>query len=305
MLDPQSLRAFIAIAEDRHFARAADRLALAQSVVSKRLQRLEDQLGARLIDRGGKAEVRLTRNGALFLDEARSALAALEQAERNARRHAMGLSGPIRIGYVFSAALCGVLPRLLAAIRSRIPGVEPLLEPLDTPSQLAAIEAGRIDIALIRPRPSYPDVVRATTIHREPVVIALGINHPLAVDGQLRRADLAAETFIVPQFHEEVGLINAISDLSRQGGFPMPTVVSTRDFISAACMAAAGAGVVLAPASLATLQLDGVVYRPLADHAASMDLVMLARQDLPEGLVDVAVSVRDAPHAHPAYGGPP
>lgn len=282
MLDPACLDAFIAIAEERHFVRAADRLGIAQSVASKRLQRLEDQIGARLIDRGGKAEVRLSRSGALFLEEARSALAALEQAERNARRQALGVSGPLRIGYVFSAALSGVLPRLLQTLHDRLPAIEPVLEPLDTPSQIAAIEDGRIDLAFIRPRPSYSEAVVATTVHSEPVVIALASAHPLSRQDRLARADLQGQTFIVPQFHEETGLINAIADLCRRGGFAMPPVISTRDFISAASIAAAGTGVVLAPASLMALTLEGLCFRPLVDDDTRLDLVMLMRRDLGE-----------------------
>ena len=98
MLDPESLDVFVAIAELDHFVRAADRLGIAQSVVSKRLKRLEDQIGTRLVERGQRHKVALTRSGELFLPEARAAIAALDRAEQLGRTFGRGEAGPIKIG---------------------------------------------------------------------------------------------------------------------------------------------------------------------------------------------------------------
>lgn len=294
MLDGDQLEVFLAIAETRHFVRAADRLGIAQSVVSKRLQRLEDRLGARLVTRGSRKDVALTRAGQLFLDEARAALASLRQAERIGRNIARGAAGPLRIGYVFSAAMSGTLARVLRALRDALPDLDVRLSLMETPVQFDRIVSGEIDIGLTRPRPSYPPAITARTVHREPLVLALADDHPLTRHAAVRLADLAGEPFIMPQFHEEVGLAEAVRDLARAGGFAMPALHRTDDFISAAVLAAAGRGVVLAPASLQHLALDGLTFRPLADHAATVELALLCRDDTPaaaRGVIERALAL--------------
>ena len=283
MLSAQSLKTFIAVADERHFARAADALNVTQSVVSKQLQRLEDQLGMLLVNRGKRAAVTLTREGALFLDEARAAVQRLEQAERIGRNIGRGEAGPVKLGYVFSAVMAGLVPNVMRALAEKFPQVHLLPMLMETPEQLAAIVAGQIDIGLARPRPSYPPGVRSRIVHREALVVCMQENHPLASLGDIRAGALAGENFIVPQFHEQVGLIDNIEKLARAGGFPTPSILQTSDFITAATMAAAGLGVVVAPKSLSRLHLDGICYRDIRDYEDMVDIVLIYREDAPQG----------------------
>ncbi|WP_333605232.1 LysR substrate-binding domain-containing protein [Novosphingobium sp.] len=287
MLDPLCLRAFIAVAELGHFVRAADLLGVTQSVISKRLQRLEDQLGVRLIERGKRNRVQPTRAGTLFLAVAREGMAGLEQMERLGRNIARGEAGPIRIGYVFSAIMTGVLPRMIRALRDRLPDLEVHPKSLETPEQLMAIGDGRIDFGIIRPRPSYPPGIAATSIHRESVIVAMAADHPLAAAGTIPVQHLGGNRFIVPQFHEEVGLIDIIRGIARAGRFEMPDIIRTTDFITAAGLAAAGVGIAAVPGSLEKLHLDGLAYRQIANHAMSLDLVLVHRADGPQAALAV------------------
>jgi DNA-binding transcriptional LysR family regulator len=286
MLDPDGLRAFVTVAEHGHFVKAADLLGVTQSVVSKRLQRLEDQLGMRLIVRGKRAAVRPTREGELFLPQAKRAISELERIERVARNIGRGEVGPVRIGYVFSAILTGVLPRLIRSLRDSLPDI--VVEPssLETPEQLAAIADGRLDFGIVRPRPSYPAEVTAKRVHRERVMLAMAADNPLANLVRIKPAILSGVSFIVPQFHEEVGLIDIIRDLARMGHFAIPDIIPTRDFISAAGFAAAGMGVAVVPSSLGRLDLDGVVYREVDGHDGWLDLMLVSRADAPAAAVD-------------------
>lgn len=281
MLTGESLAAFIAVAETGSFSRAAERLNVAQSVISKRLHRLEDQLATRLVDRDVRTAVRLTRVGELFLDEAHETLARLDRAERAGVNLGRGSSGPLRIGYVFSAAMNGIVATMLRVLRRELPELRFDLHMMETPEQIAAIEAGRLDIGLIRPRPSYPAGCAARVVHTEPLVVCLQADHPVADHEALCPAQLAGQRFIVPQFHEQVGLIDHIRRLAKAGGFAMPEIVRTEDFVTAACLAAAGDGIVLAPMSLTNLGLAGLVFRPLAQFSERVACVLLHRHDAP------------------------
>jgi DNA-binding transcriptional LysR family regulator len=290
MLDGSALAVFLAIVEHGHFVRAADSLGIAQSVASKRLARLEDALGTRLLARGSRTRITLTRAGELFLEEARSALAALDQAERIGQALARGAQGPLKVGYVFSAAMTGVLSRTVRSLRTDLPGLEVLPQLMDTPSQIRALGEGRIDIAMVRPRPSWPARAHVLAVHREAIIIALGEAMPIAGAAALNVPDLVGQTFLTPQFHEEVGLAETVRDLVRDEGLQPPEIRPTSDFITAASLAAAGEGIIVAPASLARLQLAGLAFRPLAGEPRSLDLTVLASRETPAA---VCASIRN------------
>ncbi|MCP3732620.1 LysR family transcriptional regulator [Sphingomonas sp. MG17] len=282
MLDGDCLAAFVAIAEARSFSRAADRLGIVQSVASKRLLRLEDQLGARLLDRRRKSDVHLTRTGRIFLDEARATLAQLAKAERLGVNLARGRSGPINIGYIFSAAMSGMLTGLLANLRTLSP--ELVLHPrlMETPAQLAELAAGRLDIGLVRPRPSYPPGCRAAIVHSEPLKLCVSEDHVLANSASVHPRALAGEKFVLPQFHEQVGLIDSLDEVCRAGGFELSALTRTDDFVTAAALAAAGEGVVLAPASLATLGIARLRFLNIVSLNCQISTALVYREDAPD-----------------------
>lgn len=293
MLDPDSLHAFVAVAELEHFVRAADRYGVAQSVISKRLKRLEDQIGTCLIERGRRNKVALTRSGQLFLPEARAAIAALDRAELMGRNFGRGVAGPLRIGYVFSAIMSGVLPDIIRMLRQALPELEVQPISLETPEQIAALDAGKIDLAICRPRPAYPRGVVARTIHREDVVVAITSDHPLAAKPGLRAKDVVAHRIIVPQFHEEVGLIDVIRGIARIAGAPLPEIQRTSDFITAAGVAASGTGIAIAPRSLARLNLEHLVFRDMTDHNACMELILAMRSDVPPSICEALCQFKE------------
>lgn len=285
MLDPEALAVFVAVADHGHFQRAADALGIAQSVASKRLQRLEHALGTRLIERGSRTAVVPTRAGALFLPQARAALETLARTGRIGMALARGEAGPLTVGYVFSAAMAGVLPRLITTLAHSLPGIAVMPTLMETPDQLKALADGRIDLAIVRPRPAWPADCQELARHREGLLVAMSAASPLASTAPLHAADLAGQTFLTPQFHEEVGLAQTVTALAKAARLPAPLIRRTADFITAASLAAAGQGVILAPASLARLNLEGLVFRPLADHAGTVDLVTLAGAHVPPQVV--------------------
>ena len=276
-LDIRHLRCFTLLAEELHFGRTANRLGMAQSGLSAHIARLEDVIGGRLIERGRKTAVRLTPLGRTFLAEAEAALAQLDRAERIGRSAAQGEAGPMRLSYVFSAALSGTLARALRILGDALPLLEVTAFPLETPEQITALQEARVDAGLLRPQSRYPQGISAAIVHREKLLLALTDRHPLARLDVVPVAALAREAFIVPQMTRSMGLPMLVEDLARAGGFPAPVNLDASDFVTAASMAAAGQGVVLAPRSLSNLRIDGIAYRPVEGYSGAVELALAWR----------------------------
>lgn len=302
MLDTKSLRSFIALSDDLHFTRTADRLDIAQSVLSAQIRRLEDVIGAPLLHRRKRAAVSLTRTGEIFLAHAREAIAQLDRTERIGQLAARGDAGPVEIGYIFSAAICGMLPALLGLVRQKLPLLQLRPSMIETPQQIAAIADAKLDFGLIRPRPSYPDAVKAIPFYRETTLLALSRLHPLAGRAEIHAADLAGETFINPQFHANDGLGMKLLQLSEVGGFTLDPITQVNDFVTAACMAAGGYGVVLAPHSLRNIAIEGLVFREIIDYREGLEIALAYRAD---GSSAPAQSILAAITAMAGRGQPP
>jgi DNA-binding transcriptional LysR family regulator len=270
-LDVRQLCYFIAVAEELSFAGAADRLNVAQSAVSLQIKGLEEAFGTRLLNRCKRAAVSLTEAGRLFLFEAEAAIRQLKRAEQVGRLAARGELGQIEVGYVTSVAMNRILPSLLRAYRQSHPAVQLRLTAMETPRQLEALAEGRLDAALIRPRPSYAAGVAARVIHREALCLALAADHPLANSQTLLTADLCSEAFI------DVG-----------------------DFVTALSMAAAGYGVAMVPESMRGLGFPEVVFRPFADFAEEVELAVAFRAAEPSAsvrsFIDAAIALGKRPY---------
>ena len=279
MLDPRMLQLFVQLAEDLHFGRTAERLNVAQSTVSTQLRRLEDVIGAALFARHKKSAVHLTDVGRIFLVEARDTLDRLARAETVGRIAARGEAGPMTLGYIFSTAPSGLLPRLLTRVRQAMPLVQVAPRLAETPDQLAAIAGRRLDLGLGRPRPVYPDGVCARIVHREPLVLLLAHDHPVARHTVVPACALHDAVFLLPQFDERFGLLEKLEALAAAGSFAMPALIRTGDFVTAASMAAAGYGLVLAPAALVRLGVDGLVARPIAGYDDGIETALFWHVD--------------------------
>ncbi len=276
-LDPRHLRAFLAVAETLHFGRAAEKLGLVQSALSAQIKRLEDIIGGPLFIRGRRAAVTLSPAGQVLKEEAVDIMARLARTERIGQLAAKGKSGRTSIGYVFSAAMSGVLADILRRAQTSLPYVIIEASPMETPHQIAAIAEASLDVGIIRPRPHYPSGISSFLIHQEAFVLGLSSRHPLASITSVLPRDLGSETFLTPQIAEATGMAGAVADLAQQGGFAMPELRETSDFVTAASMAASGAGVVLAPFSLSNLKLPDFVCRPINGFCRTTELALIWR----------------------------
>lgn len=267
------LTSFVAVAEDLHFARAADRLHLAPSALSAQIKALESDLGVRLIDRGKRTRPALTSAGRMFLPEAERTLAQAARAQAVGRRASRGELGHAEIAYVASAAFSGILTRILADCAAPGSELAVTVRELETPAQLQALSTGDIDIGFLRWRPAYPPGITATCLLAEDVILALPDGGRLAAYEAVPAAELRNERFVAPHFDEEHDFRDHIYQVGEHGGFRPELAPPVRDFIAALTLVGGGLGTALVPESLRRVQIPGVVYRPLADIALTTRLV--------------------------------
>jgi len=300
MLTRRQLECLVAVAEELHFTRAADRLGIAQSAVSVQIQQLEDRLKVRLLNRGKRQPISLTDAGYLLYAEALPALRHLERAENVAVLAARGMSGNVRLGYVASAVTSGLLSRVLAGFRPGHEAVHMQVLAMETPRQLSALEAGDIDVGIVRPRRRYPDGVVASTVHSEALMVAMSETHHLARHDALGVKDLRDQTFVSPQFDEAEGFSEVIGRLAAAAGFQASPAYRVNDFITATSMAAAGYGIVIVPQSIQLLRQPGVAFRPIRDFRESVRLALAYRERETSPAVKAFIGVATARLAKPA-----
>jgi DNA-binding transcriptional LysR family regulator len=254
------LRNFVVVAEELHFGRAAARLHLTQPPLSRQIQQLEHHVGARLLERSSRS-VRLTPAGRGFLPEARAILRLAESASLSAQRISRGEAGSLAIGFTASSGY-RFLPGLIVVCREHLPGVELILKEMVTMEQVEALASGRLDIALLRPTAAMADF-ETRCVAREPLVVALPYNHPLAQGRAPTLADFDHAPFLTYSplearyFHDLVA-----GTFSRAGVHPDYTQYVTQIHTILA-LVRAGLGAALIPEAAMSLRFEGVVFRAL------------------------------------------
>ena len=275
-MELRHLRYFVAVAEELHFHRAAERLHMSQPPLSQQVRALEAELDVQLLLRDRRS-VSLTPAGAVFLREARRILEAVDAAAEAARSVARGEAGRLAVGFVGSA-MHGALPGVLRAHRRAFPRVQLVLTELPTAPQLEALRTGRIDVGVIRPPVREPDLA-LETIHTEPLVVALPADHALAARPEVALAELVEEPFVLLARREAPGLHESLARaMADAGGLP-GVVQEVREMQTVVGLVAAGLGVSLVPASVGADAHRGVAYRPVAGRAPAVALALAWRPD--------------------------
>jgi DNA-binding transcriptional LysR family regulator len=256
----EQVRSFVAVAEELHFGRAAERLQMTQPPLSRQIQKLERAVGAQLLERDNR-RVALTGAGAAFLDEAYRLLNVVETAGDLARRVDAGAAGVVRLGFTAVSAI-SMLGPLLRRLQVELPDVEVLLSERVTGAQVDGIRRGELDIGLARP-PFDTELLSSRVVLREPLMAVLPCGHPLAsVDRPLTPQDFEGQAVIGyhPQqsryFHELTVrfLANAHPRIEQR----------VHQVLTAMLLVSAERGVALAPASAVSLHVDGVAFKELA-----------------------------------------
>lgn len=260
--DLRQARAFLFVAQDLHFGRAAGRLFMTQPALSRSIRALEESVGVPLFERSTR-RVRLTPAGEAFAAECRLALGHLELAEAAARNAAEGREGRLRVGYM-DFAINGRLPQILKAFRTRYPQVRLDLEYMPTAMQHSALLEGRIDIGFVIGEFGAQKVVNLL-VDRDDFVTLVPDGHALASQAAIRLGDLAAEPFVLGSEDAFSSFRALIFPLCLNAGF-FPRIVQQASNTSGIFgMVAAGVGVTLYAGCARNLRRAGVLVKPLAD----------------------------------------
>jgi DNA-binding transcriptional LysR family regulator len=278
MLELRHLRYFIAVAEELHFSRAAERLHMAQPPLSAAIRQLEQDLGTELLLRTTR-DVRLTEAGIAFLDGAHRTLAELDRARRQAQRAGAGELGNLRVGFSWSARF-ETLPAIGRSFRASHPDVSLLTEEMWNARMLPALRSGTIDAA-VSLCPEIAGEFAYLPIRSEPVVALLSHSHPLAGADAIELRALADERFLL--FPRELAprLYDVMSGLCRRAGFE-PDVRGESFHSGWELQILADVDVTaLAPASVARELPDGLAAAVVTDPPATLETALIWRKDDP------------------------
>lgn len=270
-MELKHLRAFVALAEELHFGRAAQRLCIVQPALSMQIKALEEELEVRLLERD-RHKVALTDTGRLFLPEARATLHQAMRAEQTARLSSRGEIGTLRIAFV-SSVLPKLLPTLIRSMHARYPLITLELKDMSTPEQIAALHDNKLDFGLMR-LPVHGAGLETRVVLEEPFVLALPEDHPLAAKSLIHPTELRGHPAFVlarryaPGFHDDM-----LVALKRHGA-DLEIAQELGEFATMLALVAAGLGIGVIPAEAATALPPKVVARPLdlPDHRAGIGL---------------------------------
>ncbi|MBY5355048.1 LysR family transcriptional regulator [Rhizobium leguminosarum] len=273
-MELRHLRHFLAVAEELHMGRAADRLGMAQPPLSQSIARLEKELGVRLFDRANR-RLALTRGGVAFLDEARSSVRHADAASALAKSAEHGTAGEIRIGFV-SAALYEHLPRCLSRLRQMHPDVQPRLLEVSTNEQLDALAEGAIDIGFAHPPLGTGDRLDIVEFPGEANVAVLPED---GGTGGVSLAQIAALGLILFPATQGPVLHARIMDSFTQAGIEVRVVQEANRALTMLSLVSAGLGAALLPQSVQRIVFQGVRYAEITDATLpTLSLCMIARR---------------------------
>jgi DNA-binding transcriptional LysR family regulator len=288
-MELRHLRYFAAVAECCHFGQAAEQLHVAQPGLSYAIRQLEAELDVTLFNRTTR-QVSLTVAGKFLQGEAARILAGVDDAVRGARRVAAGHSGLVRLGLTGTAAISH-LPRIARVLKRELPAVAlDIQADMLTPEQCEGLRAGSLDLGVLRP-PAVGDDIEVRTIETEALVLAVSVDHRLAVEPVVSMTDLRNEPFVAYGARDSAVNEAALRSCRKAGFVPRREHAAPGTAVLLA-LVAAGLGVAIVPQSVRALPLYGLVFRDLLD-AGTIDLALAWRASTDNAVVDAVVGVLD------------
>ncbi|WP_062895989.1 LysR substrate-binding domain-containing protein [Mycobacterium avium] len=288
-MELRHLRYFRAVAEELHFGKAAERLHIAQPPLSQQIRQLENELGVELFTRSTR-KVELTPAGQAYIKQVVAVLELVDIASKHAQRVAAGIDGQLAIGCVGSATY-SVLPQLVRALRKELPYVDVSVRgEMLAPAQVAALLAGEIQIALLRPPVQHPDI-KTVALRRDRLIAVLPEDHRLARRKQLNVNDLRDEDFIA---HSGKGLSvmgGVIAAVCADAGFVPRIRHEVQETSTLITLVAAGLGVAIVPAPTSALDIGGLRHVRLGPASLGVDLIAAWRGDATSPVLERALSV--------------
>jgi len=268
-MELRHLRYFIAVAEEGHITRAAERLGMQQPPLSQQIKAMERELDVQLFRRKARG-IELTDAGRALLDDARAILARVDHAFETTRRTARGEQGRICVGITPTSTYHPFVPRVIRAFREAFPAVVLTLGESRSNELFEHLRNEQTDAAFVRMPPVDPEGLVVNSLLDEPLVVALPSGHVLAQDDRdvpISLKDLANETFITYRREEGFGLHATAFAACHAAGFNPRIGQQAPRLTSMPNLVAVGLGICFVPASLQRVHLDGVEYRRIKDPA--------------------------------------
>lgn len=270
-MELRHLRYFVTLAEELHFARAAERLNIAPPTLTVQIQEIERSLSARLFHRT-KRSVALTPAGEVFLAEARNVLDQYAKAESAGRRAGRGEIGRVEIGYVGSAAYAGVLQHQMSAFSERWPGVQLNAREFPMEDLPRLIADGAVDIGFVRLPVAMPRSLRMHTLLKDYFCLAAPSSLYRDVKGAVRAAQLSDASFIAPE--QEAGTY----EIAKRGGFKPDIVAAPGSLLAVLTHVSLGAGVAVIPSVVRNVViLPGVAFHRIAGEPVFSEVAAVFR----------------------------
>lgn len=277
----RAMEQFVAVAEELHFHRAAERLNMSQPPLTSAIRKLEEDIDVVLIDRGSRV-IGLTKAGERFLGEAREALRLVEQSIINTQDVAAGRSGLLRIGYVGSS-LYGRLPDTIRTFREKYPHVRLEIREATTAAQVSGIRDGALDIAVIIPPIESAADLSMSVFDSDRLSMAIPREHPLASCEDLRLSALSDEPFVLWPMLEGRGFHLQVIRLCANAGFVPRVEQEAHGMHAVLSLVAVGLGVSVVPESMSGFREDRIRYVPIDEASSLFDLYFLYRDLSPSG----------------------
>ncbi|HCL5250582.1 TPA: LysR family transcriptional regulator [Salmonella enterica] len=283
-MDLRHLRYFLAVAQEGHFARAAERLNIVPPALSMQIRALEEELGGPLFVRTSR-KVELTEAGRILQIEAQRTLEQAAFARETVQRSIRGETGCVRVGFAGNAVFSGKLTNDLRAFRKAYPDAELVVREVAPLLQADAILAGQLDVGYTPDnRKAHDHALKAEQIGLWHRLVAMADDHPLTVHASLTVRMLADESLI---FYDTHGADESLyTTLTAMLGHVPKVAHCTASTLSVLTLAAAGQGLALVPEPLSHVSIPGLVYRSLDTTKLAANLMLLSRQKENNGAVN-------------------
>jgi len=277
MIELRHVNYFLALAEEKHFTRAAERSGIQQPPFSRQIRDLEEMVGARLFSRAPNGTF-LTEAGLAFLAAVQNVPGQIQRAARDAQRAARGEVGSLRVGYTGSAAFNPVVAATIRSFRRTYPEVDLSLEEANTPRLIEGVKDGSYDVVFLRPGASGSADLQERLLVSEAMVAVLPADHPLSKSEAIKLAVLKEEPFILlppaagPILHDEIYAACRSAGFEPSLGQMAPQIGSVINLV------ATGLGVSLVPECMRCMQVPGIVFRTLAGKSPIARLAVSLRR---------------------------
>lgn len=281
-MELRQFRYFVAVAEELHFTRAAQRLNIAQPPLSLQIKAIEQELGTMLLKRT-RRKVELTPAGELFLHEARLALLQAERAIDTVVRAARGEIGTLRLSFVTSAPLLEVFTNAVRRFRQALPEVHLVLKSRASSTILDDLLLNTVDVGFTRPALQTPHhaSIGAIPIHEDRLMVVLPIDHPLSrITGPIPIRALREEQFVLRPRGSGVGFYEQIFAMCGEAGFTPNIAQEAVEATITLGLVAAGVGITIAPQALHSIRLPHIVWREIADAETRSRIYLVYNRDV-------------------------